>query len=161
MKKAQTSEYLGIIILVIVIAVFAMFGRIGRSSVAVEGSLESLREYQSNRFLLITKIFPHITIKNVPIEQLIGVYVCYDNETINYGTGDINLSKELSFVLDNSVGKHEWLLQIGESTCIDSGSLQHTKCHLPPTRDIMSHEFVFSLPCDLDFERATLFVMKK
>ena len=157
-KKAQTPEFIGIILLIIVLAIFAMFARVDTSSIYVRESQESLREYQTNRFLLIAKVFPYITANNVPIEQLLGVYMCYGNETVDYGLGEINIISEIRQILDQAVGEDTWALQIGENTCIKSKTKQQGKCTIPSDKPFKAHEFAFGLPCEVRIERGTLFV---
>lgn len=157
-KKAQTPEFIGIILLIIVLAIFAMFARVNTSSIYVRESQESLREYQTNRFLLTAKIFPYITANNVPIEQLLGVYMCYGNETVNYGLGEVNITLEIRDILDQAVGEDMWALQIGDNTCVKSKTKEQGKCIMPSDRPFKAHEFAFGLPCVVRIERGTLFV---
>lgn len=157
-KKAQTPEFIGIILLIIVLAIFAMFARVNTSSVYVRESQESLQEYQTNRFLLISKVFPYITANTIPVEQLLGVYICYGNETVNYGFGEINITLEIRNILDQAVGEDMWALQIGENTCFKSKTKQQGKCTLPSGKPFKAHEFAFGLPCKVEIGRGILFV---
>jgi hypothetical protein len=156
-KKAQTPEFIGIIILVIVIAVFAMFARVNSSSTAVRESEETLREYQTLRFLLISKVFPYVTINNIPIEQLLGVYMCYNNETVDYGSGAINITQGIKGTLDYAVGQDLWALQIGDTICMKSKTIEPGQCTIPSNKKYKAHEFAFGLPCFVGVKKGILF----
>ena len=157
-KKAQTPEFIGIILLIIVLAIFTMFARVNTSSLYVRESQESLTEYQTNRFLLISKVFPYITANNIPIEQLLGVYICYGNETVNYGLGEINITLEIRNILDLAIGENMWALQIGNNTCIKSKTKEQGQCMLASNKRFKANEFAFGLPCMVKIEKGTLFV---
>ena len=140
------------------LAVFAMFARVDTSSIYVRESQESLREYQINRFLLISKVFPYITANNVPIDQLLGVYMCYGKETVDYGLGEINIPEEIRNILDQAIGEDMWALQIGENTCVKSRTIEQNPCKMASNKQFKAHEFAFGLPCMVKVERGILFV---
>jgi hypothetical protein len=157
-KKSQASSYIGIMLLILVIVIFAMFGRVGSSTKYVRESEESLKKYQMNRFLITSKVFPFITINRVPIEQLMGVYMCYDSEIIDYGIGEINFTKEVIEILDTAIGEDLWSLQVGDITCIKGNTISKQPCTLPIDKSFMSQEFGFALPCKPEVDKAVLFV---
>jgi hypothetical protein len=159
-KKAQASEYIGIVILVLVVVTFALFGNVGTAGLFERESYKMVGEYQLHRFLIVSKIFPQITVNRIPIEQLLGVYACYGDDTVDYGAWEVEISKEITEVLDIAIGNGLWSLQISDSTCITSDSITQLQCTLSTDKAYMSHEFMFALPCKPAIERAVLFVVE-
>ncbi|MFH1398709.1 MAG: hypothetical protein ABIG95_01200 [Candidatus Woesearchaeota archaeon] len=157
MKKAQAMEFIGIIMLLVVVAVFALFSRVTSSSQFVEQSEEALSQYQQYRFALISKVFPYITMGNIPVEQLLGVYMCYGNKTTDYGMGKIDIISNITWVMDTALDQ-EWQIQVGNK-CLKAGTILEESCKLP-SAELMSQSFVFKLPCNNSFARAVIMATK-
>ena len=153
--KAQLSEFISIIVLVMIIVVFVMLNRLSSSSAIVGQGESAMQEYKRTYTGLTSIIFPAITINGTPIGEILGISTCYNTAIVDFGLGEINLTKEVKLKLDGLLGKDAWLLQI-DQRCFSSNGLAQEKCS--PSESMSVVDIFYPLPCQQKSAEGRLFV---
>ena len=158
LKKGQTSEFIGITLLVIVLVFILLFSKLsqGRNRlIRTEGSVSEFK----NMFIAtsVTK-FPYITNKGVSINEMMGAFMCYKQEKVDYGSlGEIEVIAFPREQLDELYGNGNWKLELDESYCLDSNVLIPEKCDFFK-KEFITYEFYFSLPCKVEISYGKIYL---
>ncbi len=115
MKRAQ-SEYIGMALLALVILIFAILSRLGSQQTFTEQSGIIGSELTESYVNVNAQTILYSTASGVPLSELLGDYVCYGDKMPDYGTGPIDLEKEIQRRLDAYYGPKRWRLVINAST---------------------------------------------
>jgi hypothetical protein len=167
-KKGQSQEFIGIAILVLVLTLIVMFNKIG-SDRARLGQMETTQADSSNIWVSTSATkFSFITEKGIPISELLGDYVCYEDQIydnglkVDYGVtiGTIDIDATIRRELDKIYEPDKWLLDIDERACIDSKEFKREKCN-PIGKEYYSFEFMFPRPCDQDMSRGKIYIITR
>ncbi|MEM0231216.1 MAG: hypothetical protein QXW00_00330 [Candidatus Woesearchaeota archaeon] len=169
--RAQSSEFVGIIVLVATIVLIAIFVRMQTSASVLNRAEAILRDMRVSGVASTGFSFPYITAKDaagnslgIPIEELLGVYSCYGVETANYGNGQINIIQSLRAMLDSTYGKNAWALILksdsqGSKPLFLTSSLI-SESGTPEFTEYVSYDFRFPRPCSSgSYERGALLVI--
>jgi hypothetical protein len=157
-KKAQSSEFIGIAVLVASIVLIAIFSRMESASSMVSRAESIMRNMRVSGIAATGFSLPYITAKDksgtslgIPLEELFGVYSCYGSEVVNYGNGDINISSLVTTSLDSIYGKEGWALllqnQSGNSKTLFLTSSIKSESGAPSFSPYLSYDFRFPKPC--------------
>jgi hypothetical protein len=157
-KKAQSSEFIGIAILVSSIVLIAIFSRMESSASMVSKAESIMRNMRVSGISATGFSLPYITAKDksgdslgIPLEELFGVYSCYGNEAVNYGNGEINISSLVRTSLDSIYGRDGWALmlqnQSGNSKMLFLTSSIKSESGEPSFSPYLSYDFRFPKPC--------------
>jgi hypothetical protein len=112
-KKIQASVYIGIVLLISLLVLFQLIFKLRSAEVTIAKTESVTRDYEEDFLFLSTVVAPYSTTKKVSLEELMGVYVCYGNDTIDYGNGLTWNFVEMSRNKFNEIfGKNHWILQL-------------------------------------------------
>jgi len=157
-RKAQSSEFIGIAVLVASIVLIAIFSRMESASSMVSRAETIMRSMRISGVAATGFSLPYITAKDkygnslgIPMEELFGVYSCYGTEVVNYGNGDINISSVVRTSLDSIYEKGGWALllqnQSGNSKTLFLTSSVNSESGSPAFSPYISYDFRFPKPC--------------
>ncbi|MBD3203080.1 hypothetical protein GF327_02200 [Candidatus Woesearchaeota archaeon] len=158
MKKAQSSEFIGVVLLVVVLVIILLFSKIRSAGTNVEKTKESIDDF--NKIYVATSVtkFPYITEKGIPLNELIGVYICYTITNADYGRniGSIDIIDSIIKQLDRIYEKNNWKLELNSIACITSTGLEgppvssEKTCSPFPGKEYTMYTFMFPLPCKIN-----------
>ncbi|MEM2121353.1 MAG: hypothetical protein QXU20_01700 [Candidatus Woesearchaeota archaeon] len=110
-KKAQSAEFISIVLLIIVITLFALFNKLSAGKKSISSIQTLTTEVKTTDVQLVTVVLPYTTKLGIPISELLGTLSCYGNDTVDYGAGiKISILQEIRTRLDELYGKDNWVL---------------------------------------------------
>jgi len=170
-RKAQSSEFIGIAVLVSAIVLIAIFSRMESASSMVFRAEEIMHNMRISGAAATVFSIPYTTARDrsgnslgIPLEELLGVYSCYGSEVVNYGNGHINMTELLRSTLDSIYGRDGWALllqnQSANSKPLFLTSSVKSEDGTPEFSPYLSYDFRFPKPClPGDDEAGILFVV--
>ena len=148
-KTGQTSEFIGITLLVIVLVIILMFSKLNQGRSRLIRTEDSVSEFKNIFIATSVTKFPYITDKGVSINEMMGAFMCYKQEKVDYGElGEIEVIDFPRQQLNELYGEGNWRLELDGSYCIDSESLKPEKCDFFK-KEYVTYEFYFALPCKI------------
>ncbi|MFH0876104.1 MAG: hypothetical protein V1859_09280 [archaeon] len=163
-KKAQSSEFMGIILLVVILVVILLFSRLYSGGKIVSETQRTVEDSNSLFINTGTSKFQFVTEKGVSMNELMGTYSCYGDDISYYGPGIgyINIFSALRKTLNNYFMETKWKLEIDEKACLTSTDQTRVlgKCSPPTGKEYVSFEFFFSLPCRQEVGKGKIYVIK-
>lgn len=151
MKKAQ-SELIGMILLVLAVVLFAIFNKLSSTQAFIRtGELLSETFKESFVSTSVQTSF-YNTVKGIPLDELLGNYVCYGKTESDYGNGTkLYVNATLRNQFDTYHGKGKWALAVDKSDVsegfyMDSNDFK-PEFSLPDKSNYISYQFFFPLPC--------------
>ena len=170
-KKAQSSEFIGIAVLVSAIVLIAIFSRMESSASMVSRAESVMRNTRLSGVTTTGSALPYITAKDssgnslgIPIDELFGVYSCYGKESVNYGNGEINIISVIRSSLDGIYGKDSWALLLKNDSANSRPVFITSSAQLssgsPSFSPYITYDFRFPKPCSAGTkESGVLFVI--
>ncbi|GEM_PF-5541726 len=152
-KKAQSSEFIGIAVLVTAIVLIAIFTRMQLAGSMTSRAESLLKGFRIAGISTTGSVIPYVTINGIPIEELIGVYSCYGNETVDYGNGiKISIPENIRITFDKIYGKDGWALFLKKDAEKNSyplflSSTEKSGEGKPSFSPYISYDFRFPKPC--------------
>jgi len=110
-KKAQSAEFISIVLLIIVITLFALFNKLSGAKKSITNVQTLTTEVKTTDVQLVTVVLPYTTKLGIPFSELLGTLSCYGNDSVDYGSGiKISILQEIRTKLDELYGKDNWVL---------------------------------------------------
>ncbi|MGC8929705.1 MAG: hypothetical protein ACP5OZ_04210 [Candidatus Woesearchaeota archaeon] len=110
-SKAQSAEFISIVLLIIVITLFALFNKLSSGKKSITNIQTLTTEVKTTDVQLVTVVLPYTTKLGIPLSELLGTLSCYGNDTVDYGAGiKISILQEIRTKLDELYGKDNWIL---------------------------------------------------
>ncbi|MBN1156507.1 hypothetical protein JXA85_02750 [Candidatus Woesearchaeota archaeon] len=165
MRKAQMSEFLGIMMMVIVIVLFVVFNKLSMTSAQVQKAEEMGSDFENKNMWQGTNVLMMAKVDGMHMSELIGIMVCHNNDVLSLSENQkINISKLIIITLDDYYGESRWSLEMHESDnigCISSqGYSIDERCSLPEYNDVKSFNFLFPLTCEINYGEGVIYVWK-
>jgi hypothetical protein len=160
MKKAQISEFIVIVFLIVIIVFFVVMNKLNAMRDNVDKTKLLRTEYLNIYISSGLNKFPYIRINGISIEELMGVYVCYNNETADYGNFTINITKEIRKSLNDIYGGNYWQLEINNTNCLTREEFINNPCSALIDKEYIMYEFTFPLPCKPINSEGKLYIYK-
>jgi hypothetical protein len=147
MRKAQISEIITIVIILLVLLIFTVMSRLSLLESSVSRAENTAAKAKISGISTTGSVLPYITVKGIPLEELIGVYSCYGDQEINYGNGKIDIVLEIISAFDAIYGRNKWAVSIigDNSVFIDSEGVSDRE--IPDFKNFISYDFVYPKPC--------------
>jgi hypothetical protein len=158
MKKAQISDYLVIFILVFVIILFVFFNKLRNIETTFSKTKETSSDFKNDFVSSSVSKFRYLTIKGVSLNELMGVFVCYNKDIVDYGNGPINISYEIRNRLDQIYGLNNWKIELNNSICISSKEKRNETCEIPSDKEYIIYEFLFPLSCYVENSKGKIII---
>ena len=169
-KKGQGSEFFGVVFLIIILVIALLFNKIINAKRGVSKTEETLQNYQNIYITTSVTKFPYITEKGIPINELMGNYVCYSKKIYDYGPnlGKIDMIKTIKETLNQTFGSGNWKMELNKSVCITSeneigyfepeGPSDAKTCTTFSGEEFVIYEFLYPLPCRVDFGSGKIYI---
>ncbi|MCX6710455.1 MAG: hypothetical protein NTV63_05925 [Candidatus Woesearchaeota archaeon] len=157
-RMAQSSEFIGIAILVVAIVLISIITRMQAAGSMASRAESILKGFRIAGVSTTAAAIPYSTISGIPLEELLGVYSCYGKETADYGAFKVNITNATRNIFDSIYGKNSWALILKEEG-IDSYPLflssdEKSKSGEPGFSPYLSYDFRFPKPCKEGFKGA-------
>jgi hypothetical protein len=160
MRKGQTSEFIAITLLVIVLTIILLFSKLNQSRNRITKTESSLQDFKNVFISTSVTKFPYITYKGVAIDEMLGAFMCYKTENVDYGKGGIGTVQVINFprqTLNELYGAGNWRIELNESYCFDDKPMRYEPCEYPEG-EYISYEMYLPLSCRVGMAYGKIFI---
>ncbi|MBI4439199.1 hypothetical protein HY640_04665 [Candidatus Woesearchaeota archaeon] len=111
--KAQIEQSLGITLLIVALLIVLILNSASRSSLFQKEAATALEKTETNLISTATLTSSYATDKGIPVDELLGVYMCYGEKEARYGEAlKVDTFSEIRSILDKTYGKDNWLIEM-------------------------------------------------
>ncbi len=171
MKRGQGSEFISIILLVVLLVTLLLVAKLSSAKRGIAETEIVVDDYSDRYVFGSSTKFPFITEKGIPINEMLGVYYCYNKTVADYGdlVGTIDIDNAIVKTLDLYYEPGKWNLEIGGYACLDSSGLTGppnvpadtiTRCPGFPGKEYEVRHVVYPLPCRIGMGTARLMIQR-
>lgn len=163
MRKAQTSEFIGIVLLIIALSFVLLFNKLGSGRDKIMRTQTAIGDFEHIYTSASITKFPYITEQGVSLSELFGILICYNKVSENFGMDNegneiwINIEKTTQDNLNSLYGRGKWKLEVNEY-CIESSGLSSEECSYPE-QDYTIYDFLIPLPCRYEIVKGRIFLL--